>query len=58
MFKFQNYNVSPQTLYKMYSNHDGTWYVEDENENVVLRNASKGEAEYAVWAGNKLNAKR
>lgn len=39
--------------YKMYQNHDGTWYVEDENENVVLRNASKGEAEHAVWSGNK-----
>ena len=39
--------------YKMYQNHDGTWYVEDENENVVLRNASEGEAEHAVWSGNK-----
>ena len=39
--------------YKMYPNHDGTWYVEDENENVVLRNASEGEAQQAVWSGNQ-----
>jgi hypothetical protein len=39
--------------YKMYQHHDGSWYVEDEDENVVLRNASKGEAEHAVYTGNK-----
>lgn len=39
--------------YKMYRNHDDTWYVEDEDEGVVLRNASKGEAEHMVWSGNE-----
>lgn len=39
--------------YKMYQNADGSWYVEDADENVVLRNASRGEAEHAVSAGNK-----
>jgi hypothetical protein len=39
--------------HKTYQHHDGSWYVEDENENVVLRNASKGEAEHAVYTGNK-----
>jgi hypothetical protein len=38
---------------KMYQHHDGSWYVEDEDENVVLRNASKSEAEHAVYTGNK-----
>jgi hypothetical protein len=39
--------------YKMYRNPDNTWYVEDENEGVVLRNASQGEAEHMVWSGNQ-----
>ena len=39
--------------YKMYRNPDNTWYVEDEDEGVVLRNASQGEAEHMVWSGNQ-----
>jgi hypothetical protein len=39
--------------YKMYQTQDGTWYVEDEDEVVVLRNATKGEAENEVTIGNE-----
>ena len=45
--------VKEATKFKKYENADGTWYVEDLDEKVVLRNATKAEAEHAVAAGNE-----
>ena len=66
-FRIQSANIVEQVLaeeveqvdeakvsgHKMYQHHDGSWYVEDEDENVVLRNATKSEAENVVSTANK-----